>query len=116
LSPFYGENKVTVKFPFADAGMNKLDIVRWALDNNITSKELISTYSCHYPEGPCGKCVQCVKRYFIFLEFGISEDYKNYPPESVIGNEMIANYLNNIYYNQRSRDELGPGIIKYLSV
>lgn len=68
-----------VETPFFD--MTKTDIVRWALQNGLTAKQLLNTSSCY--EGKtgrqCGKCGTCFKRWIAFINNGIQEDY-DYPP------------------------------------
>ena len=117
LSPYYGDKKLEVKFPFADNNMNKNDIVKWALRNGITKEQLIKTYSCHYPGHKCGKCVQCVKRSFVFLDNGFTEETLEFPPTSPMGLQIIDDLLKSVhrngYYNVLSFKELYPGYLKY---
>ncbi|MCK9273379.1 7-cyano-7-deazaguanine synthase [Candidatus Gracilibacteria bacterium] len=120
LGPFLGEKKIECKFPLADAGMNKLDCVNWALNNGITKEELISTYSCHSGKDiPCGECVQCIKRWSIFGQNGFTEKYNVNPATTKQGllmfEEMIRCKLggDNPYYNQESIQEILPFFMQY---
>lgn len=96
LSPFI-PNGVNVVFPFVDRRWNKVQSVKWALENGVSKEELISTVSCWNPseEGlPCGECRQCFKRYFVFGLNGFSEPYKSTPLQSDASVDMLRIYLN----------------------
>lgn len=77
LSPFIPN--VKVRMPLADEGWNKVDTVRWALDNGISEDEIIGTSSClNVMQGnkPCGVCIECLKRFLVFSHHGFGEDYE----------------------------------------
>lgn len=75
LSPFI--DKVTVRFPFVEKQMTKVDTVRWALANGLSKEDVTASVSCwHYNEAEqkaCGRCKQCFKRFFVMLINGIRE-------------------------------------------
>jgi len=75
LSPFIGN--VKVRIPLAEAGLNKLQAVKWGLENGLTPEDYKNTMSCYHEsdEGikPCGNCKQCLRRFAIFGEMGFDE-------------------------------------------
>lgn len=90
LSPFV--DSVNIRFPFVDAKMSKLQTVAWALENDVSKEELLSTTSCwHNVSGvPCGNCKQCAKRMLVFELNGIKEEFMVHPTESSQKDNMIA--------------------------
>lgn len=95
LSPFVPTG-VKIVFPFVERRWNKVQSVRWAIENGVTQEELISTVSCWHPaeDGtPCGECRQCFKRYFVFGLNGFGEHYKSPPLQSDASVEMLRIYL-----------------------
>ena len=86
--------KPTVEVPFADAGWYKSDMIRWALDNGITEEELNRTVSCWYAKDnkPCGKCFQCLRRYYLFKNAGLNPGYN--PLEDDDMRAVVRNVLN----------------------
>lgn len=94
LEPFIPSG-VKIVFPFVERNMNKFKSVEWALENGITKKELASTTSCWYnnEDGPCGECIQCLKRWLVFSFHNIPERYRVYPLNSKKQREIIARYL-----------------------
>lgn len=52
-----------VKYPFAEMGWNKTDVIQWAIDNEL---DVQYTRTCMVSEVPCGKCSGCVKRELAF--------------------------------------------------
>jgi len=115
LSPWLPEG-VQVKFPLADAGLDKLGEVRWALDNNLTEEDLLATRSCHSGDTErCGECIQCVKRWAVFGACGFKEDYDIHPLESDFGRKFIYDLIScelgtDDYYDAVTRAEMMPYI------
>lgn len=72
LSPYRGNVKVCL--PLVEAGFTKRDAVIWALDNGLTPRDLMNTWSCYGPAPTrCGRCSQCEKRHALALEM-LGED------------------------------------------
>ena len=71
-------DNVAIRFPFAEAGMTKLDTVRWALENGVARSDIEATVSCwHSRNGKhCGRCKQCVKRALVFDPYDLKTDYE----------------------------------------
>lgn len=64
-------NEVATLVPFAYEGMNKIDIVSYALLHNI---DLTHTYSCYNgTDRPCLKCPTCLDRIKAFKENGVKD-------------------------------------------
>jgi len=116
LGPF--QENITGVFPLADAGLDKLGEVKWALENGLTKEDLLDTRSCHSGETErCGECIQCVKRWAVFGECGFSETYDLDPLESDFGKKFIYDLVNcalgnDDYYDEVTRAEMMPFIIK----
>lgn len=77
LSPFIGS--VTIRAPFVDANMMKIDVVRWGLENGLTPDHYRGTCSCYQSASrreavtSCGNCKQCLRRFMIFGKLGFDE-------------------------------------------
>lgn len=110
LSP-YKPNGVKVRFPLAEAGLNKLTATDWAIGNGITRQQILSSSSCLSGEkGNCGHCVVCFRRWGIFKQLGFSETY-NVDPLSVKANEDIAyEMLYGSYYDEHRCSEIVPAL------
>jgi len=79
LSPF--KKNVRVRFPLAEAEMNKLRAVEWALAHGVSETTIKASSSCLSGEdGNCGKCVVCLRRWGIFRQLGIPEEQYNVNP------------------------------------
>ena len=107
------KDEVVVKTPFED--MNKLDIVIWALKNYIDPYCIAKTSSCLSGEGQnCGNCMVCVRRYGIFEQTGLSEEYDEYPVFSEVGEEYITELFRQInggeHYNADRIVEVLPAL------
>lgn len=106
LSPFL--DSVSIKFPFAEEKWTKVDTVAWALKNNLSKEEILSTTSCwHRTKGdkPCGKCKQCFKRQLVFRLNGLIEECKEDPLDSVYGHDLVMAYLNSSKNVDQNLDE-----------
>lgn len=119
LGPFKYFSPIQVKFPLADSKLNKLEEVRWALNNGISKEDLIKTRSCHNGDTDrCGACIQCIKRWAVFGECGFTEDYDIHPLDSDFGRVFVYDLINcavgnDNYYSEETREEMMPFILRY---
>jgi 7-cyano-7-deazaguanine synthase in queuosine biosynthesis len=110
LSPF--KEHIKVRFPIVDEGWGKLDAIRWAFENGLSADVLTSTCSClnDSKEKNCGYCVTCVRRFHIFNQLGIAEEYEQNPlttmPEMYL--EMLKGEES--HYDKYRRDEIIPSL------
>lgn len=111
---------VKLRFPFADMGFGKYEMIEWALQNNFVTKEqLLQTSSCLSGEsGKCGKCIVCLRRWGIFNQFGFDEQYNIFPlnvPENLkVIKEMIQGEMGlKCHYDEFRRREIIPSVLKY---
>lgn len=96
IGPFMNGRKVSVKLPLVEHGLNKVELVKWALGNGMSKDELINTHSCYSDTVErCGNCVPCAKRWAAFGMNGFSEQY-NVP---LLEQPFIINFL---YENLRA--------------
>jgi len=100
LEPYLPEDgkDIKVRFPLAEAGWSKSDIVTWALDNGITKEDLKKTKSCFDAgDDACGACIQCFKRWTAFGINGFTEETVIHPLKSEFGKqfayELVASEL-----------------------
>ena len=120
IGPFL-ENSLTVKFPFVDAKLDKLGVLRWALANGISQDEILFSRSCHNPNHhACGNCIQCVKRWAIFGEMGFTENYAEPPYKSEFGKKFIYDMLmcelgKDDYYADFTRAEVLPYMLSHIA-
>lgn len=57
--------KTIVEAPFRH--LTKSEIIKWAIENNVSAKSLLSTRSCYSgAKTECGQCLTCVKRHIAF--------------------------------------------------
>lgn len=112
LSPF---KKVTLKHPFIEAKMGKLDITKWALEKGgFTAEQLINSSSClSADEGKCGTCVVCVRRWGIFSQLGLSEEYNARPVED--NKKFLLSVINEDHYDQYRKAEIVPALMSYFN-
>jgi len=103
---------VTVRFPFAELGWNKLQVVRYMLDAGVLPERITSTSSClSGGTGKCGRCVVCLRRWGIFTQLGLSEDYECDPPTSAENYAIIVEMLRaGSYYDEFRREEVLPAV------
>lgn len=59
-----------VEYPFAEEGMHKIDVVRWAVENNL---DITKTITCMKEKTPCNKCIGCVQRNLVFNHLGLTD-------------------------------------------
>ena len=118
LGPFKYHSPITARFPLAEAGLDKLGEVQWALANGLTKEQLVATRSCHDGDSDaCGQCIQCVKRWAVFGECGFEESYDVHPLDSEFGKKFVYDLVNcalgnDEYYGQETRAEMMPWILK----
>lgn len=113
LSPY---NIPTVRFPFVEDNMGKLDITRWALNNGIPSKTIIDSSSCmSATEKKCGTCIVCARRWGIFTQLGISEEYNTFP----LSSEEVRKHITKVitddgsHYDSFRKAEFIPALEKF---
>ena len=105
LSP-YSNTKIV--FPFVDANMGKLDITRWALEHGIPAQLIIDSSSCmdaHLQK--CGTCIVCARRWGIFSQLGLTEEYATHPLDSESVRTHIRAVLSDTtgHYNTNRKQE-----------
>ena len=117
IGPFL-ENKIVVRFPLADMGLNKKTLIDTALKENWATRiELIETRSCHNPNyHACGNCVQCVKRWAVFGIHGFQDYFAEWPPRSEFGEPFIYDILRaalgeDTYHDAEGVSEIMPQIL-----
>ena len=110
LSPFHKEGP-KVRFPLAEAGFNKMTATAWALENGVPEQAIIDSSSCLSGEdGKCGHCVVCFRRWGIFTQLGLKEEY-NVDPLSVKANQdIIYEMLYGDYYDEHRKVEILPAL------
>lgn len=120
LMQYVLQKNVVLKFPFADMGFGKFEVIEWALKNAyVTKEQLINTSSCLSGEdGKCGKCVVCFRRWGIFYQLGFSEEYTVFPLSAPQNKMMIIEMIKGelgekCHYDEYRRRELIPAILKY---
>ncbi len=87
---YISNKKIIVETPFEK--MSKTDIIKWAIENNITVEDLRKTSSCYDGKTklPCGICSTCFKRWVAFRNNNLYEDYGKPPYQSKYAIGMIA--------------------------
>lgn len=120
LMQYVLQSQVTLKFPFADMGFGKFEVIEWALLNKFTTpEELMTTSSCLSGNaGKCGECVVCFRRWGIFHQFNLFEGYTTHPltvdANRKILLEMIEGELGHqCHYDAFRRRELVPAALQY---
>lgn len=120
LMQYVLQKDITLRFPFADMGFGKFEVIDWALKNGyVTKQQLIQTSSCLSAEnGKCGQCVVCFRRWGIFYQLGFSETFNVFPltvhQNKMMINEMIKGELGEkCHYDEFRRRELMPAVLKY---
>ena len=109
LGPF--KKKVIARFPLADEGMSKLDAVKWALKSGLSKEELLATSSCLSGEpGNCGHCVVCLRRWGIFTQLGIREEYNRDPLSCEENRAIIDEMLYGNHYAESRKEEILPAL------
>ncbi|MGZ4849781.1 MAG: 7-cyano-7-deazaguanine synthase [Candidatus Bathyarchaeia archaeon] len=119
LAP-YGKNP-EVKFPLAEAGMGKLESVQWFLENGGTKEQVLNSSSCLSGgvHKNCGQCIVCLRRWGIFYQLGIEEEYEKHPvwnmsePNKKMVCEMLKGELGEeCHYDEYRRREIIPALVK----
>jgi 7-cyano-7-deazaguanine synthase in queuosine biosynthesis len=121
LSPF--KKDVLLRFPFVEEGWGKLDIVKWALENNLEDVVLSSSSCMSKEEGQCGQCVVCARLWGIFIQLGIDRKFNRNPLDSLECIKMFKEMLDTeilvrsgekmeseVHYNKFRRDEIVPAL------
>jgi 7-cyano-7-deazaguanine synthase in queuosine biosynthesis len=117
-SPF--ERTPQIVFPLADMNFDKLESVRWLLQNGVSIADILKTSSClKGTKIPCGTCVVCCRRKGIFLQLGFSEEYQTDPFLAEENIPMIREMLSfearittSCHYDNHRRREIVPALIK----
>lgn len=114
LSPFQQTENVVGRlvYPFIELGWDKLDMLRHALNNGwISEQEAIESRSClAATEVPCGECVACIRRWGIFTQLGLAEEYMTDPRTTKRLAEMESEMLYGTHYDGHRRRELLPAL------
>lgn len=110
LSPF--KRNIKVRFPLADAGMNKLRAVKWAVHNGVTEQQIKISSSCLSGEdGNCGKCVVCLRRWGIFKQLGIPQEQYNVDPLNTPElRELVTAMKTGTHYDEDRKSEILPAL------
>jgi len=91
--------KCKIRTPLAEAGLDKVTEIEWALDNGLTKDDLLSTWSCYKLNDssgsilPCGKCGQCFRRKIILGIFGMSEKMQEDPIQNLDTKKWLLSVL-----------------------
>lgn len=113
LKPFLPSG-VKISFPLAEAGFNKFTATKWALENGVSPNEITDSSSCLSGEpGKCGKCVVCFRRWGIFTQLGLHEDYNVHPLECEENEKVAAEMLYGTYYDNHRQQEIVPALPKW---
>jgi 7-cyano-7-deazaguanine synthase in queuosine biosynthesis len=115
------ERTPVVRFPLADAGMDKWNVVDYLLGEGITPKEIMATSSCLSGTlTPCGHCVVCCRRRGIFSQFGFNEQYLIEPFLARDNFKMLSEMLmfeigeiNECHYDAHRRNEIVPTLVDF---
>jgi 7-cyano-7-deazaguanine synthase in queuosine biosynthesis len=110
LAPF--KSNVQVRFPLAEAKMNKLRAVEWALKNGITEQQIKHSSSCLSGEaGNCGRCVVCLRRWGIFRQLGIAQEQYNVDPlQTRELRELVNAMKSGDHYDEDRKSEILPAL------
>lgn len=93
--------KCIIRTPLAEAGLDKISEIEWALDNGLTQEDLLSTWSCYKLNDntesnlPCGKCGQCFRRKVILGIFGMAEEMQENPIHNIDVKKWFLSVLEN---------------------
>lgn len=111
VSPFVSD--FSVRFPFVEASMGKLEIVQWALLHGLSVSDLHKTSSCLSGEaGNCGTCMVCVRRWGIFGQLGYPEKLNADPLSSKFAVDMLLDLLcDSSVYDDFRKSEVVPHLV-----
>jgi 7-cyano-7-deazaguanine synthase in queuosine biosynthesis len=114
LAPF--KKDVKLVYPFVDAGMDKLDVVKLAVELGY-SKEVVESSSCMSGKHlKCGTCGVCLRRAGIFMQTGLSEEYEVNPWTAEENRKIIRDIVDaeitndDSHYDFHRRRELIPAL------
>ena len=106
LSPF--NKNIKIRFPFAENGFKKQDIIQYAINNNLT-EILKHSFSCFTSTDgiACGICHSCIRTFFYFYK-KIEYTFKNQLPNLYLKEYLInwSNKLSDTNYNEAVLDDL----------
>lgn len=118
--------KPEVEFPLADAGFGKFEATEWYINNGGDIKLLIDSSSCLTDESNdysdnCGTCIVCMRRWGIFSQLGLEEEYIHHPIKEMSedNKKMLIEMMKgeeglNCHYDEFRRREIMPAFFKYL--
>lgn len=115
LQPYQGissfHRKMRVRFPLEEEGLNKLTATEWALKNGVPAERITGSSSCLSGEdGNCGQCIVCFRRWGIFKQLGLSENY-NVDPLTVDSNKaMVQEMMYGNHYDDDRKAEILPAL------
>ncbi len=93
---------IQLMYPLAEMSLTKLGAVRYCLEKGLlTIEQLKSSLSCTSNEnGHCGKCIQCARRFCIFTQMGIKDDFNVHPfnPNNEEILKMVEN-MKNVFHD-----------------
>jgi len=79
--------------------MEKEDVIRWYIEEDLPISELIKTTSCYHPkEFFCGKCPSCFRKYCAFVSNGID----SYIPV-FLNHELAERYMEHLPEYSKTR-------------
>jgi hypothetical protein len=85
--------------------------VKWALKSGLSKEELLATSSCLSGEpGNCGHCVVCLRRWGIFTQLGIREEYNRDPLSCEENRAIIDEMLYGNHYDESRKEEILPAL------
>lgn len=119
LSPF--QKDIKLRYPFAEAGMGKLEITRWAVEHGLKDLVLKSSSCMSGETGNCGRCAVCVRRAGIFMQLQMSEKYNVDPFMAKENRKMLLEMIDtelkcmqgietHIHYDLYRREEIIPAL------
>jgi 7-cyano-7-deazaguanine synthase in queuosine biosynthesis len=110
LKPFLPDG-VDVCFPLASAGFNKFTATKWALENGVPVERITGSSSCLSGEvGNCGRCVVCFRRWGIFTQLGLTEEYNVHPLECEENLQIAKEMIYGTYYDHHRKQEIVPAL------
>jgi len=76
------------RFPLADAGFGKFEAIEWYLNNGGDPQAMLNSSSCLTAEATdtcdnCGHCIVCMRRWGIFSQLGLKEEYIHHPIKDI---------------------------------
>ena len=115
LSPFK-EGGVRVRFRLAERGWGKLEATRWACSHGM-KEAILASSSCMHPDyDNCGECVVCLRRWGIFTQLGLKEDYVVDPVFAKSNQKMLLEMIDSLiglyetHYDEYRLREILPAL------